>query len=86
MLWSLDSDTAESYFKSWNTSIKLVYNGPRSTFTYLVEGFFAAGHMSLRNQVLSRYPSFVQNLLNSPSREVRLLANIVAEPLGLGSM
>ena len=34
--------------------------------------------MSLRNQVLSRYPGFVQNLLNSPSREVRLLANIVA--------
>ena len=77
MLWSLDSETAESYFKAWNTAVKLVYNVPRSTFTYLVEGFFAAGHMSLRNQVLSRYPGFVQNLLNSPSREVRLLANIV---------
>ena len=41
-------------------------------------GALAKDHTSLRNQVLSRYPSFVQNLLNSPSKEVRLLANIVA--------
>jgi hypothetical protein len=78
MLWSLGSDAAESFFKAWNTAVKLVYNVPRSTFTYLVEGFFARGHMTLRNQVLSRYPGFVQNLLHSPSKEVRLLANIVA--------
>ena len=78
MLWSLCSDSAESFFKAWNTAVKLVYNVPRSTFTYLVEGFLATGHMTLRNQVLSRYPGFVQSLLNSPSKEVRLLANIVA--------
>jgi hypothetical protein len=33
---------------------------------------------SLRNQVLSRYPSFFRNLLSSPSREVRILARIVS--------
>ena len=78
MLWSLTSDSAESFFKAWNTAVKLVYNVPRSTFTYLVEGLFAREQMTLRNQVLSRYPGFVQNLLQSPSKEVRLLANIVA--------
>ena len=76
MLWSLSSDTAEQMFKSWNTCVKLALNFPRSTFTYLVEGFLAKDHISLRNQVLSRYPSFVQNLLSSPSKEIRLLANI----------
>ena len=50
----------------------------RSTFTYMVEGFLAAEHRSLRSQVLSRYPAFVQNLLTSPSKGIRLLANIVA--------
>ena len=54
MLWALDSDTAESYFKSWNTAVKLVFNVPRSTFTYLVEGQLAAGFTSLRNQIMSR--------------------------------
>ena len=78
MLWSLSSETAESYFKAWNTSVKLIHNIPRNTYTYLVEGFFSDKHMSLRNQVLSRYPGFLQNLLSSPSKEVRLLANIVA--------
>ena len=34
--------------------------------------------VSRRNQVLSRYPGFYRSLLNSPSREVRILARIVA--------
>ena len=78
MLWSLDSETAESYFKSWNTAVKLIYQVPRMTYTYLVEGLLARRHTSLRNQVLGRYPRFLQGLLKSPSKEVRLLANIVA--------
>ena len=47
----------------------------------MVEGYFAKGFPSLRNQVLSRYPSFFQKLLSSPSKEVRLLANIVSRDL-----
>ena len=78
MLWSLSSESAESYFKAWNTCVKLIHKIPRNTYTYLVEGFFAAEHSSLRNQVLSRYTRFFQNLLRSPSKEVRLLSNIVA--------
>ena len=37
----------------------------------------AKGFMSLRNQILSRYPAFFRSLLDSPSKEIRLLANIV---------
>ena len=57
--------------------MKLTFGLPRDTFTYLVEGFFAFSQTSLRNQVLSRYPGFYRNLLNSPSREVRILSRIV---------
>ena len=78
MLWDLGSDQAEQYFKCWNTCTKLVYSIPRSTFTYLVEGYLAGGQTSLRNQVLSRYSGFFRNLLKSPSREVRILSRIVA--------
>ena len=77
MLWELESDTAEQYFKAWNTFVKLTFEVPRSTFTYLVEGFLAKDFVSLRNQILGRYPSFFQKLLKSPSKEIRLLANIV---------
>ena len=78
MLWSLSSKVAEQYFKAWNTCVKLVFKIPRSTFTYLIEGYFARNHSSLRNQVLSRYPGFFQKLLHSPSREVQCLAHIVS--------
>jgi hypothetical protein len=78
MLWQLNSESAEQFFKSWNTCIKLIHDIPRSTFTYLVEDYFAKGFVSLRNQVLSRYSSFFQKLMTSPSKEIRLLVNIVA--------
>ena len=78
MIWDLSSDQAEQYFKSWNTCVKLTFGLPRNTFTYLVEGFLASDQTSLRNQVLSRYPGFYRSLLNSPGREVRILARIVA--------
>ena len=78
MLWDLQGDPAEQYFRSWNTSVKLIHGVPRSTFTYLVEGFLAGSQISLRNQILGRYPAFFRKLLNSPSREVRILASMVS--------
>ena len=77
MLWDLKGDSAEQYFKSWNTSVKLIFGVPRSTFTYLVEGYFAQNQPSLRRQILSRYPEFYRKLLTSPSKEVRVLARMV---------
>ena len=79
MLWDLKSNSAESYFKSWNTCVKLVHEVPRSTFTYLVEGFLAKDQTSLRNQTLSRYPGFFRNLLSSPSKEIRMLVRIIQD-------
>ena len=72
MLWNLGSAGAESFFKSWNTCVKLVFGVPRNTYTYLVEDFLASGYTSLRNQILSRYPGFFRSLLGSPSKEVRV--------------
>ena len=78
MLWDLKENSAEQNFKCWNTSVKLIFGVPRSTFTYLVEGLFAEDQISLRNQILSRYPGFYRKLLTSPSKEVRVLARMVA--------
>ena len=61
-----------------NTSMKLIHQVPRSTFTYLVEGYLAGGETSLRNQVLARVPGFLISLLESPSAEVRFLSRVVA--------
>ena len=55
----------------------LLHDVPRSTFTYLVEGFLTMEKTSLRNQILSRYPGFFRKLQMSPSKEVRMLAKMV---------
>ena len=44
-----------------------------------MEGHLAVEHTSLRNQVLSRYPAFYRKLLQSPSKEVRVLARMVSD-------
>ena len=79
MLWDLQSNASESYFKSWNTCVKLVFGVPRSTYTYLVEGFLAKDQTSLRNHVVSRYPGFFRNLQCSPSKEIRMLVRLLED-------
>ena len=66
-------------FQTWNTFIKLAWEVPRSTHTNLVEDFFAKDFLSVRNQVLSRYVTFFQSLLTSPSREIRILVRIIMQ-------
>ena len=77
MLWDLSSKNVESYFKAWNIQARLAWNVPRETFTYLIEGLLCNDLVTLRNQILSRYPGFVRKLLASPSKEVRFLAKNV---------
>ena len=78
MLHNLSSPSSESIFKCWNTAVKLIWNVPRSTYTYLVENMLAKNFVLLRHQMYSRYSTFFQNLLKSSSKEVSLLANIVS--------
>ena len=78
MLWDLGNTTSEQYFKSWNTCVKMVYEVPRNTFTYLIEGWFTSCMPSLRNQVISRYPKFYRQLTESRSKEIRFLVQIVS--------
>ena len=77
MLWALASEPAQQYFRAWNTAVKLVNGVPRSTFTYLTEGFLARDQPSLKNKVLGRLPSFLSSLRESPSPELRFLARVV---------
>ena len=62
--------------------MKLTHRVPRITYTYLVEGFLAVGHITLRNQVLGQYPGFFEGLLASPSPEVHLLTRVAISTPG----
>ena len=72
---------AGMFFRSWNTCVKLAWNVPRSTHTYLVNHLLAVNHSSFREQLLVRYWKFFQKLKKSKSSPVQLLANIVSRDI-----
>ena len=77
-LWRLNSNQATSFFKAWSSCVRRAFNLPVNTFTYIVEGHLAQRFTPLRNQVLGRYPGFYRRLLDSPSKEVRMMAVFAA--------
>ena len=78
MLWDFAGNMFSQLCNSWNGCVKLAWNVPRSTHTYLVDNLLGINHLSVKKQLLSRYIKFFKGLLKSKSNEVKLLANIVA--------
>ena len=59
---------------SWNPTVKLVWDLPRSTKNVLANHFRSAWQ-----QILSQYIGFLKRLGKSVSSDVRILKNIVAQ-------
>ena len=77
MLWDLYGEQAQQLYRTWNTCVKLAWDVPRSTHTFLVDGMLGSGLPSIRQQILGRYPKFIRSLLDSPSLEVAVIARVV---------
>ena len=80
MLWELQSNMASQYFNTWSTCVKLAWGLPRDTHTYFLD-YLSGGLVSARVDILGRYLGFYRSLLSSPSREVTILARIVAKDI-----
>ena len=80
MLYNLyDNSSTRMLFRCWGTAVKLTWDCPRSTHRYFVNNFLAPGFVPIRTKVISRYVKFFCSLLNSSSKEVRLIASISAQ-------
>ena len=76
-LWRLNSSYATSFYSRWNVTARNVFDVRFDTHVNVVEGFLCKDIVSLKSQVLSRYPKFVRKLLDSTSKEVRFLSRIL---------
>ena len=76
MLWDLGGDGASQVFNSWTTGVKLAWNVPRGTRSYLVQQVLDAGITSAKVDILARYGGFFQGLRKSPSYEVTVMAGL----------
>ena len=77
MLWELDGEMVGQYCRAWNTCVKLTHGVPRSTHTYLVENLLAKNFLPVKTELMSRYVNFYCSLLESPSKEVKIMATLV---------
>ena len=78
-IWDLFGQKAEQLYKCWNTCVKLCWDLPRSTHTNFVKDFLSYNLSLIKTQCISRYVNFLNSIINSPSKEVAVLAQIVRE-------
>ena len=78
MLWDFQGEAATMFFNTWRTCVKLTFNVPRQTKTFIVNHLLAVNMCSAREEILARFAGFVSKLASSPCREVRVLAALVS--------
>ena len=78
MTWPLFSVKATQVFNCWSTCVKLAWDVPRATHTYLVDNLLSGGLPSIRSSILARFCKFYKSLTVSKSLAVRVMANISA--------
>ena len=80
-LWRLESDLAAQVHSAWVTGVKLAWEVPRATRSYLVQEVLAPGFTPLRSELLLRFRNFFRRLLCSPSPEVVIAALLGARDI-----
>ena len=81
-LRDLSGQAACHYLNSWSIAVKLAWECPRSTKTYLLQQVLACGGTSARVNIMARYTRFFQGLYRSPCQEVSILAGTGDQWLG----
>ena len=80
-LSQLRGEIAQQAFNAWNTCIKLAWQAPRGTHTYMVDMLLSCGISHIRNDVLARYVTFLRSLRESCSKEVSVLVHLVGRDI-----
>ena len=77
-LWNLKSEGAEHVYTAWRTGIKLSWGVNSGCRTYLLQEVLAENMTSLRARLLLRFYNFFRSLIESPFKEVSVLARLVS--------
>ena len=77
----MSGEGAAKVFNAWTTAVKLCWDCPRNTRTYLVQQVLACGQSSARTDLLTRYSGFFKSLRTSTSVEVSTMANLVSRDI-----
>ena len=73
-LWDLYSQDVDRIYKSWNVTVRNVFNLPWTTHRYFIESVSGCAHP--KTLLSSRFVKFVDSLSSSKKASVRYLASI----------
>ena len=76
-LWDLYSDSCEKLYKSWNVSMRNVFNLDRRSHRYLLESFTGQTHPKV--MLATRLVRFYRNQLISPKFKMRFLIRLATD-------
>ena len=76
-LWELGGSMSEQVYNAWGIGIRLAWDVPRATRSYLVDNVLCPGVSSVRVDILSKFVGFFRALLSSTSPEVSFMAYLV---------
>jgi len=54
-LWDLYGDRAQQCYKAWTTEVRLAWNLPRATHTWVVDNLLSCGLSSAREKIMEGY-------------------------------
>ena len=80
-LWDLNSPEAESIYATWRTNLKLAWDCPRATRSYLVQEVLACGQDQIKTRLLLKFKGFHDSLMTSPSKEARMMIRVAKEDI-----
>ena len=81
-MWDLYGVRAEQCYKAWSTAVKLAWDMPRTTHTWVVDNLLSCNLASARERILANYVGYLNRLGSSASWEVRILAEVQSRDAG----
>ena len=75
VLWNLSSREVEQLEKSWNISVRRMFNLPRETHCYLIEPISGQDHA--KTILARRFLSFIQTIRSSKKQALKNLLQVV---------
>ena len=78
-LWCIDSEEYWKLTRSWNTTLKMIWNLPHATHKRFLESLTEVPH--IQSTLHSRYIGFVKSLMMSSKPQVNMMLNICQNDL-----
>ena len=75
-LWDFASDKFKQVCNSWNVNIRIMFDLPKATHSWMVEEI--AGGRHAKQMIMSRYVNYISQLANNKRESVRSLFKLVS--------